>query len=298
MTEVIEAKSGFRLAKLDLAQSLPGKSHYERRLAAAQIGMLEVQQAYKVAGRRGIVLFEGWDGGGKGGTIQRLTERLDPRWLRVWAIGAPTADEQGRHYLWRFWQRLPLPGHIAVFDRSWYGRVLVERVANLTPKADWQRAFREINEFERMLADDGVRLIKLFLHVSREEQLRRLAERIASPIKHWKIAPDDIENYAQRKDYIAAMDEMFERTSTQTARWHVVPGEHKWFARVAAIETAVAALGRGLDLKPLPIDADVFDKASRLLKKDEITALGLNGGKNPKQGKGARVPLDSDQLSS
>jgi len=279
MADAVEVKSGFKLAKLDLDRRLPDKAHYERALEAAQTGMLEVQQAYKVANLRGIVMFEGWDGGGKGGAIQRLTERLDPRWLRVWAIGPPSPDEQGRHYLWRFWEKLPPPGHIAIFDRSWYGRVLVERVEQLTPKKDWQRAYREINEFERMLTDDGIRLVKLFLHVSAEEQLRRLADRIANPIKHWKIAADDIRNYSRRQNYLAALDEMFERTSTKAARWHAIPGEHKWFARLAAINTAVAVLARGLKLGPLPVDEAVAKAAFKFLKNDEIAAIGLKRDK-------------------
>ena len=263
MADAVEVKSGFKLAKLDLDRRLPDKAHYERALEAAQTGMLEVQQAYKVANLRGIVMFEGWDGGGKGGAIQRLTERLDPRWLRVWAIGPPSPDEQGRHYLWRFWEKLPPPGHIAIFDRSWYGRVLVERVEQLTPKKDWQRAYREINEFERMLTDDGIRLVK----------------RIANPIKHWKIAADDIRNYSRRQDYLAALDEMFERTSTKAARWHAIPGEHKWFARLAAINTAVAVLARGLKLGPLPVDEAVAKAAFKFLKNDEIAAIGLKRDK-------------------
>src|SRR5215469_14522992 len=254
MTDAVIARAGFKLAALDLDRQIADKHEYERQLDKAQIAMLEIEQAFRVRGLRGIILFEGWDGGGKGGAIQRLTAQLDPRWVRVWSIGAPAPDEQGRHYLWRFWQRLPEPGHIAVFDRSWYGRVLVERVEKLTPEPDWRRAYREINEFERMLVDDGVRLIKLFLHVSAEEQLKRLAERIADPIKHWKIAPDDIRNYALRKEYIAAMDDMFAETSTDLTPWQVIAGEYKWHARVAAIRTAVDALGKGLELKAPPVD--------------------------------------------
>jgi len=279
MTDAVIARAGFKLAALDLDRQIADKHEYERQLDKAQIAMLEIEQAFRVRGLRGIILFEGWDGGGKGGAIQRLTAQLDPRWVRVWSIGAPAPDEQGRHYLWRFWQRLPEPGHIAVFDRSWYGRVLVERVEKLTPEPDWRRAYREINEFERMLVDDGVRLIKLFLHVSAEEQLKRLAERIADPIKHWKIAPDDIRNYALRKEYIAAMDDMFAETSTDLTPWQVIAGEYKWHARVAAIRTAVDALGKGLELKAPPVDKGVAKAAAKLLTKKEQATLGLKPGK-------------------
>jgi polyphosphate kinase 2 (PPK2 family) len=130
-----------------------------------------------------------------------------------------------------------------------------------------------------MLTDDGIRLVKLFLHVSAEEQLRRLADRIANPIKHWKIAADDIRNYSRRQDYLAALDEMFERTSTKAARWHAIPGEHKWFARLAAINTAVAVLARGLKLGPLPVDEAVAKAAFKFLKNDEIAAIGLKRDK-------------------
>jgi AMP-polyphosphate phosphotransferase len=268
-------KSGLTLAALDLGCRLPDEKTYAHRLDAAQVTMLEIEQDLRVSGRRGIIMFEGWDAGGKGGAIQRLTARLDPRWLRVWAIGKPSPDEQGRHYLFRFWEKLPPAGHLAVFDRSWYGRVLVERVEGLIARREWQRAYNEINEFERMLIDDGIRLVKIFLHVSAEEQLKRLRERIEDPLKHWKIEADDIRNFSRRKDYMAAIDEMFERTSTKAAPWYAIAGEHKWFARVAAIETAVKVLGDGLKLGPPPLDNAVEETARKLLGKKELAELGF-----------------------
>ena len=276
MPGVIEVRPGFKLAALDLGHQLPDKKTYERRLDAAQAAMLAVEQDFRVSGRRGIVMFEGWDAGGKGGAIQRLTATLDPRWVRVWAIGVPTPEEQGRHYLFRFWDKLPPPGHIAVFDRSWYGRVLVERVEGLIPKEAWQRAYGEINEFEQMLVDDGIRLVKIFLHVSAEEQLKRLGERIVDPLKHWKIEADDIRNFHRRADYLEAIDDIFARTSTKTARWHAIAGERKWFARVAAIETAVKVLGKGLNLTPPPVDKSVEETARKLLNDKELAALGFS----------------------
>jgi polyphosphate kinase 2 (PPK2 family) len=276
MPGVVEVKRGFNLAGLDLSDELPDKKTYERRLDAAQAAMLAVEQDFRVSGRRGIVMFEGWDAGGKGGAIQRLTATLDPRWVRVWAIGVPTPEEQGRHYLFRFWEKLPPPGHIAVFDRSWYGRVLVERVEGLIPKEAWQRAYGEINEFEQMLVDDGIRLVKIFLHVSAEEQLKRLGERIVDPLKHWKIEADDIRNFHRRADYLEAIDDIFARTSTKTARWHAIAGERKWFARVAAIETAVKVLGKGLNLTPPPVDKSVEETARKLLNDKELAALGFS----------------------
>ena len=214
--------------------------------------MLELEQIYRVERRRGIIALEGWDASGKSGAIQRLIEKLDPRWVQVWSISRPSPEEQGRHYLWRFWQRLPPPGQIAIFDRTWYGRVLVERVEGLARPKEWRRAYDEINGFEKMLVDDGVRLVKLFLHTSDGEQLRRFQERIASPTKRWKMSAEDIRNQARRRDYLAALDDMFALTSTAAAPWHVVPAEYKWFARIAVAKTVVNAFAKGIALGPPP----------------------------------------------
>ena len=270
-----QVKPGFDLGKVDLARRLDDEESYQRQLRKLQVAMLQLQQIFRVEGRRGIIVLEGWDAAGKDGAIRRMTEKLDLRWLRVCPIGKPTAEEQGRHFLWRFWQLLPPPGHLAIFDRSWYGRVLVERVEGYATNEEWRRAYDEINGFEKLLVDDGVRLVKLFLHISPEEQLRRLAERIATPTKRWKINAEDFRNRARRADYLRALDDMFARTSTRAARWHVVPGEYKWFARVAVVKTAVEALGEGIALTPPPLDPDVAKAAARLLPREELAALGL-----------------------
>ncbi|MGH7063470.1 MAG: polyphosphate kinase 2 family protein [Stellaceae bacterium] len=270
-----QVKPGFDLGKVDLARRLDDAESYQRQLRKLQVAMLQLQQIFRVEGRRGIIVLEGWDAAGKDGAIRRMTEKLDLRWLRVCPIGKPTAEEQGRHFLWRFWQLLPPPGHLAIFDRSWYGRVLVERVEGYATNQEWRRAYDEINGFEKLLVDDGVRLVKLFLHISPEEQLRRLAERIATPTKRWKINAEDFRNRARRADYLRALDDMFARTSTRAARWHVVPGEFKWFARVAVVKTAVEALGEGIELKPPPLDPEVAKAAARLLPREDLAALGL-----------------------
>src|SRR6516165_5161435 len=230
MASAIKVKSGFRLAEVDLDRRLADETSYLQKLRKLQTAMLEIEEIYRVERRRGIVALEGWDAAGKSGAIGRLIEKLDPRWVQVWPIGRPSPDEQGRHYLWRFWQRLPPPGQIAIFDRSWYGRVLVERVEGLARPKEWRRAYNEINTFEKMLVGDGVRLVKLFLHTSDGEQLRRFQERIATPTKRWKMSAEDIRNRAHRIDYLAALDEMFAQTLTAAAPWHVVPAEYKWFA--------------------------------------------------------------------
>ena len=275
MVSAVKVKSGFRLAELDLERRLADEASYQRKLRKLQIAMLELEQIYRVERQRGIIALEGWDASGKSGAIQRLIEKLDPRWVHVWSIGRPSPEEQGRHYLWRFWQRLPPPGQIAIFDRTWYGRVLVERVEGLARPKEWRRAYDEINAFEKMLVDDGVRLVKLFLHISDDEQLQRFHERITTPTKHWKISAEDIRNRARRRDYLAALDDMFALTSTAATPWHVVPAEYKWFARVALAKTVVKALGKGLKLGPPPLALEVVEAAAKALGRKEIAALGL-----------------------
>ncbi|MBX6320270.1 MAG: polyphosphate kinase [Rhodospirillaceae bacterium] len=243
-----------RLADADLTQRLPGKKAYERELAKLQLRLLEIQQAYMRQHRRGIVVLEGWDTAGKGGIVRRIGARLDPRYLDVWPIAAPSADDQGRHYLYRFWARLPARGSIALFDRSWYGRVLVERVESLVLEDEWRRAYGEINAFERMLADDGVRLVKLFLHITPEEQLRRFQERLSVPYKRWKLTLDDLRNRARWSEYEVAIDDMLALTHTAWAPWHVVPAEHKWYGRVHALKIIANTLGEGVDLRSPPED--------------------------------------------
>jgi polyphosphate kinase 2 (PPK2 family) len=272
---VAVARRGFRLADLDLAAALADEQIYQRELAALQIRMLAIQQAYHRQKRRAILAFEGWDAAGKGGAIHRLTAKLDPRGVHVWPIGVPSPEEQGRHYLYRFWRRLPDPGRITIFDRTWYGRVLVERVEGFAEKPAWRRAYEEINDFERTLTDDGIRLVKLFLHISPEEQLRRFEERILSPVKRWKMTPDDFRNRARRPEYEKAADEMFRRTSTKHAPWHVVAGEKKWFARVAVARIVADALAEGVDLEPPPLDAVLRTAIRKAWGKRALKKIGM-----------------------
>jgi polyphosphate kinase 2 (PPK2 family) len=254
-----------RLARLDMEARLKDKDEYERRLEKLQNKMLSIQQTYFHEGRRGIIAVEGWDAAGKGGMIRRLTEKLDPRGVKVWPIGPPEPSEQGRHYLYRFWTRLPEPGTIAVFDRTWYGRVLVERVDKLVANGAWKRAYGEINDFERMLVDDGVRLVKIFMHITPEEQLRRFAARLDDPYKRWKLRDSDIRVHMQWDDYQEAIEDMFDATSTRTAPWTCIPADQKWHARIAAMTAITNAFSRGIDLSPPPIDPKVRKAALRLL---------------------------------
>ncbi len=238
------------LKSIDLSQEFKDKDAYERRLVAAQLRMLLIQRWMYEHHREAILVFEGWDAAGKGGAIRRLVEKLDPRGFVVHPIGAPTAEDRGQHYLQRFWNRMPRPGSLGIFDRSWYGRVLVERVEKFAKKPEWKRAYREINAFERMLHDDGVPIVKCFLHISKKEQLERFHEREKDPFKNWKIGADDWRNRKQWKKYVEAIDDMFEKTSTDFAPWHGIASEHKWFGRVQVLECTTQWLGKyfGIDL--------------------------------------------------
>ena len=275
MASAVKVKSGFALAELDLDRRLKDEASYQQKLRKLQIAMLELEEIYRVERRRGIIALEGWDASGKSGAIQRLIEKLDPRWVQVWSIGRPSPEEQGRHYLWRFWQRLPLPGNITIFDRTWYGRVLVERVEGLARPKEWRRAYDEINAFEKMLVDDGIRLVKLFLHMCEEEQLRRFRERVITPTKHWKMTAEDIRNRARRREYLAALDDMFALTSTAVAPWYVVPAEYKWYTRIAVATTAVKILAKGIAVEPPALDPEVIKAAKEILSQQEIAMLGL-----------------------
>ena len=197
-----------------------------------------------------VIVFEGKDAAGKGGAIRRLTGRLDPRGVRVHPIGNPTEEEARHHYLWRFHRRMPAYGQLAIFDRSWYGRVLVERVEELTTPEDWERAYGEIVAFEQTMVDNGTVLVKFWLHISEEEQLRRFEAREADPFKEYKITEDDWRNRERWSDYEPAVEEMLRRTHTAAAPWTLVSAEEKNHARLDVLGTVVSALD--LRLGPLP----------------------------------------------
>jgi polyphosphate kinase 2 (PPK2 family) len=192
------------------------------------------------------VLFEGWDASGKGGAIKRLVAPLDPRHVRVAQFAAPDAREKRHHFLWRFWPALPGWGGFAVLDRSWYGRVLVERVDDLATEEEWTRAYGEITEFERMLTSEGMVLIKFWMHISSEEQLKRFEARAADLLKSWKLSPEDWRNRGQREVYEHALEDMFKRTDAKHARWHLVAAESKHYARLHVIETVNSEIERAL----------------------------------------------------
>jgi polyphosphate kinase 2 (PPK2 family) len=240
-----------RLDEVDLSQKLSRKEQ-DKRLEAAQerLEALRLQLAGLIGdGRLGppvLILFEGWDASGKGGAIKRLVANLDHRHVRVAAFSAPTKDEKRHHFLWRFFPKLPGWGGVAVFDRSWYGRVLVERVEGYASEEEWRRGYDEIVAFERSLAAQGTILIKFWMHISDEEQLRRFERRERKPLKRWKLTDEDWRNREKRPAYEEAVEEMFARTHHDGGPWTIVPGDSKRFARVFVAETVVAEIERGM----------------------------------------------------
>ena len=197
--------------------------------------------------RSATLVFEGWDAAGKGGAVRRVVQAMDAREYRIIPVSAPTDEEKAHHYLWRFWRHLPRLGGTTVYDRSWYGRVLVERVEGFASRAEWMRAYQEINDFEEQLVDFGIVLIKFWLHISNEEQLRRFREREEMPWKRHKITPEDYRNREKWAEYELAANDMIGRTSTEYAPWTLVEGNDKRFARVKVLETVVERLAADLE---------------------------------------------------
>ena len=253
-----------KLDKIEMIDDQLDKKDYETKLAELQHRLLDLQTYHLRTGGRVVIGLDGWDAAGKGGLIERLVAGLEPKSTHVWRIGAPTPEEQGRHYLWRFWDRLPAPGNWAIFDRTWYGRVLVERIEGFCDKATWKRAYREINEFERQLTDDGVHVVKLLVHVSAEEQKARMIERLNDPHKHYKVGLEDFRNIAKRKEYIEAYDDMLERTDTDNAPWHVIATDHKLQARLEGLEIVARQIGKGVELPESKLDPKIAEAAFKL----------------------------------
>ncbi|MER7133052.1 polyphosphate kinase 2 family protein [Streptosporangium saharense] len=240
-----------RLSEVDLSQRLSKKEATERLDAALErLLRLRLLLGGQIGERRIgpplCVVFEGWDASGKGGAIKRLVRPLDPRHVRVAQFAAPTYDEKRHHFLWRFWPVLPGWGGMTVLDRSWYGRVLVERVEGFAGEEQWSRAYDEIVEFERTLAAEGMIMVKFWMHVSPEEQLRRFEDRAGDPLRVWKLTDEDWRNRDKRPQYEVAVEEMLARTDQPRAPWHVVPGDDKRLARVVVVETVCAAIEKGL----------------------------------------------------
>jgi polyphosphate kinase 2 (PPK2 family) len=220
-----------RRMAIDLSDYESGDKYagdYDNDLADLQHRLAELQALHIVHGCRTLIVFEGWDAAGKGGAIKRLTAEWDPRYFQVYPISAPTPEEKERHFLWRFWNKLPRAKEISVLDRSHYGRVLVERVEGFCEPADWRRGFDEINEFEQRQAEIGTKIIKIFLHVTQKTQDKVLQERLEDPSKRWKVASDDFRNRAKREDYLAAIKDMLAKTD-------MFDGNNQKAARIAVL---------------------------------------------------------------
>ena len=240
-----------RLDELDLTLRLD-RLQEEERLSAASRRLLALR--LHLGGKLGderigppvCALFEGWDASGKGGAIKRLVAPMDPRHVRVAQFAAPTHDEKRHHFLWRFFPVLPGWGGMAVLDRSWYGRVLVERVEGFASGEQWSRAYDEIVEFEKMLAREGMILVKFWLHISQEEQLKRFRSREKDPLKQWKLTGEDWRNREKREDYVQAVEDMLAYTDHELGPWTLVEGDSKRYARVKVVETVIARIESGM----------------------------------------------------
>lgn len=257
-----------RLDELDLSPRL-SRQEQDDALAAAwkRLQMLRLHLGGHLDGKLGpglCVVFEGWDAAGKGGCIKRLVEPMDPRHYSVISVSAPSSREKRHHFLWRFWPNLPGWGGMVVYDRSWYGRVLVERVEEFAAEPEWRRAYRQIAEFERMMVEEGTILVKFWLHVSDGEQLRRFEKRQLDPAKTFKLTAEDWRNRAKREAYTEAVEDMLALTDSSDGPWHVVSAESKRHARVEVCRTVIAEIERGLRTRGLELPP-TYDEARQAL---------------------------------
>lgn len=237
------------LENVDLTLTME-KTVYEQELIRNQVALAKLAFQVYLQQRPVGVVYEGWDASGKGGAIKRVTEKLDPRGYVVYPIAAPQGDDKTHHYLWRFWRRLPEAGQIAIYDRSWYGRVMVERVEGFCREPEWKRAYREINQFERQLVDFGAIIFKFWIHISKDEQLQRFEQRSHDKLRSWKLTDEDWRNREKWDAYNEAVNEMLLRTSTVSAPWTVVEGNSKYYARVKVLKTLVEKLAEELSFDP------------------------------------------------
>lgn len=243
-----EALNQSILDKVDLSVSME-REEYGKKLDAMQSRLRELEHEIYTKRIPVVIAFEGWDAAGKGGCIKRLTQNLDPRGYEVVPVAAPNDIEKAHHYLWRFWTQMPKAGHITIFDRTWYGRVLVERVEGFCSEAEWKRAYREINEMEQHLAHFGTVLLKFWLHIDKDEQLRRFQERENLEYKRWKVTDEDWRNREKWDAYQSAVEEMILRTSTPFAPWTIVEAKSKLYGRIKVLETVSEAIGKVLGKK-------------------------------------------------
>jgi polyphosphate kinase 2 (PPK2 family) len=261
------------LENVDLSKSLP-HDEYKIQLRAYQVQLRELAYQLYVRKRGLVIVYEGWDASGKGGSIKRLTARMDPRGYVVYPMGVPQGEDKTHHYLWRFWRRLKAPDdkQVVVFDRSWYGRVMVERIEGFCTEEEWKRAYREINTFERQLVDADFLLVKFWIHISKDEQLARFEARRDTAYKSWKLTEEDWRNRERWDQYLQAVEEMLRKTSTITAPWTIVEGNDKCYARVKTLRTVAELLSKGLDYQPVGPKLSKRERQEKKKKKK-------NGGK-------------------
>jgi polyphosphate kinase 2 (PPK2 family) len=234
------------LKRYDLSKRIKSNKEYKERLERLQKEARQMQNRLFLAQKPAFIVFEGWDAAGKGGAIKRLVAQLETRRFEVVTTFTPTQEELSHHYLRRFWKNIPRAGFLAIFDRSWYGRVLVERVEGFCPAEAWQRAYQEINEFEKMLADHGTVILKFWLHIDKDEQLRRFKAREKTPYKQWKLSDEDWRNRGKWEEYEMAVADMIQKTSTTYAPWTVVASNDKYYSRVKVLETFVETVSARL----------------------------------------------------
>jgi polyphosphate kinase 2 (PPK2 family) len=251
----------------DYEAGTPFEGDYRKTIEDLQERIARLFVANHLHRRKAIIVCEGWDASGKGGAIQRITAQCDPRTYQVWPIAAPDEEEKAHHYLWRFWRRLPKAGEAAIFDRSWYGRVLVERVEGFASEAEWRRAYDEINEFESQLCADGATIVKLFFHITQETQDARFRARLEHPWKRWKVTAEDLRNRSRGADYLRAIGDMFAQTDTRWAPWIAIDGNDKKAARVAALSAVAERLAAALPSVPPPACPEMEQLAQQLLQR-------------------------------
>jgi AMP-polyphosphate phosphotransferase len=252
------------LDKIDLSKKMKRKE-WNQLHPGLQRRLYDLERATYASGIPVIILFEGWDASGKGSSINALTQRLDPRGFKVWPIRAARTYEKNHPWLWRFWLKLPNRGEIAIFDRSWYGRALVERVEKLIPEDEWRKAYRDIVDFERMLADDGQVIVKFWLHISKAEQHRRFKMLEKDPLESWHVQPEDWDHHRQYDKYLQAVEEMLEHTESEWAPWTIVEATDQCYTQWKVFNTIVETLAEGLrarGIDPDSLSAEAMDQAS------------------------------------
>ena len=260
------------LDKIDLSKKVDKKT-YKKNMSILEDRLFEVQKASWDAEIPVVILFEGWDAAGKGTSIQKLTSPIDPRGYKLYPIRAARTHEKKYPWLWRFWLKIPARGEWAIFDRSWYGRVMVERVESLIPEQEWRRAYRDITEFERALADDGAVIIKFFLHISKQEQKRRFEKLSKDPLTAWHVSPEDWEHHRRYDDWLIAYEEALESTDTEWGPWTIVEATDRRHTWMKIFQTVTECLGEKLGIKFEQLqknaDAQTLEGNNENLEEDE-----------------------------